>query len=142
MKTNIFIHMQIYVDGASRGNPGPAAYAFILLDENGKQFHQGFGYIGEKTNNSAEYIAIFNALKAAKKFKAKYLQIYSDSQLVVKQLKGEFKINKPHLRDLHKEVILELKNYKTVEFFNVRRTDPNIQKCDELCNKCLDKKGF
>ncbi|MFX1554793.1 MAG: ribonuclease HI, partial [Promethearchaeota archaeon] len=77
--------LKIYTDGAARGNPGPAAYAFLLV-HNDTIIHQGFGYIGTVTNNTAEYKAIVNALKAAEKFHRGHLQVFSDSKLAVQQI--------------------------------------------------------
>jgi ribonuclease HI len=77
--------LKIYTDGAARGNPGPAAYAFLFVHNN-IIIHKGFGYIGTATNNTAEYKAIINALKTAEKFHRGHLQVFSDSNLAVQQI--------------------------------------------------------
>jgi len=133
--------LKIYTDGAARGNPGPAAYAFIFV-HNDNILHQGFGYIGTKTNNSAEYKAIINALKAAEKFHRGHLQIFSDSNLAVQQINKKWKINYPHLSEMCSEVYKLCEKYENVEFFYVNRKNRYIQKCDDLCNSQLDKEGF
>jgi ribonuclease HI len=133
--------LKIYIDGAARGNPGPAAYAFIFV-HNDNILHQGFEYIGTKTNNSAEYKAIINALKAAEKFHRGHLQIFSDSNLAVQQINKKWKINYPHLSEMCSEVYKLCEKYENVEFFHVSRKNRYIQKCDDLCNSQLDKEGF
>jgi ribonuclease HI len=133
--------LKIYTDGAARGNPGPAAYAFLLI-HNDTIIHQGFGYIGTATNNTAEYKAIINALKAAEKFHRGYLQVFSDSNLAVQQINKKWKINYPHLSELCSQVYQLRQKYEKVEFFHVGRKNQYIQKCDYLCNSQLDKEGF
>jgi ribonuclease HI len=130
--------LKIYTDGAARGNPGPAAYAFLLVYNN-DIIHQGSGYIRTATNNTAEYRAIINALKVAEKFHKGHLQIFSDSNLVIQQINKKWKINYPHLSELYNEVYRLLQKYEKVDFFYVGRKNNYIQKCDELCNIQLDK---
>ncbi len=133
--------LKIYTDGAARGNPGPAAYAFLFV-YNEDILHKGFGYIGTKTNNTAEYIAIINALKTAEKFHRGRLQVFSDSKLAIKQINKKWKINYPHLSEMCSEVYQLCEKYDKVEFFYVSRKNHYIQLCDELCNSNLDKEGF
>jgi ribonuclease HI len=133
--------LKIYTDGAARGNPGPAAYAFLFV-HNDVIIHQRFGYIGTATNNTTEYRAIINALKAAEKFHRGHLQVFSDSNLAVQQINKKWKINYPHLSELCSQVCQLYQKYEKVEFFHVGRKNQYIQKCDELCNTCLDEEGF
>ncbi|MEE9378367.1 MAG: ribonuclease HI family protein [Candidatus Lokiarchaeia archaeon] len=133
--------LKLYTDGAARGNPGPAAYAFIFVHDD-NIIHKGFGYLGTATNNTAEYKAIINALKVAEKFHRGRLQIYSDSNLAVQQINKKWRINYPHLLEMCSEVYQLREKYEKVEFFHVSRKNPYIQKCDELCNSQLDKEGF
>jgi ribonuclease HI len=129
--------LKIFVDGASRGNPGPAASAFLLVHE-GKIIQDECVFIGTTTNNTAEYQAIINALKAAEKFSRGHIQVYSDSNLAVQQINKKWKINYPHLSKLCSEVYKLCRKFEKVEFFHVGRNNPYIQKCDKLCNKRLD----
>ncbi|MFX1390004.1 MAG: ribonuclease HI family protein [Promethearchaeota archaeon] len=133
--------LKIYTDGAARGNPGPAAYAFIFV-YNDKIIHQGSGFIGNATNNTAEYHAIINALKAAEKYHKGHLQIFSDSNLAIQQINKKWKINYPHLSGLCSKVYQIRQKYEKVEFFHVRRRNPYIQECDRICNSQLDKEEF
>jgi len=84
--------LKIYVDGASCGNPGPAASAFLLI-QNDIVVYNECVFIGTSTNNTAEYRAIINALKVAEKFSRGNIQVYSDSNLAVQQINKKWKIN-------------------------------------------------
>ena len=133
--------LKIYVDGAARGNPGPAASAFLLVqDEN--IIYDNCEFIGTMTNNVAEYKAIINALKAAERFSRGHIQVYSDTNLAIQQINKKWKINYPHLSKLCGQVYKLREKYENVEFFHVRRNNPYIQKCDKLCNERLDAEGF
>ena len=129
--------LKIYVDGASRANPGAAASAFLLV-HNDTIIHDECVFIGTATNNTAEYQAIINALKVAEKFSRGHIQLYSDSNLAVQQINKKWKINYPHLSKMCGEVYKLREKYEKVEFFHVGRNNPYIQKCDKLCNERLD----
>lgn len=133
--------LKIYVDGAARGNPGPAASAFVLVHED-TVIHKGVSFIGKATNNIAEYTAIINALKVAERFSRWHIQVYSDSNLAIQQINKKWKINKPHLLNLCENVYKLEQKYEIVEFFHVNRNNKFIQKCDELCNNRLDAEVF
>jgi len=133
--------LKIYTDGASRGNPGPAASAFLFV-HNDNIIHDGCAFNGTATNNTAEYQAIINALKVAEKFSRGHLQVYSDSNLAIQQINKKWKINYPHLSKMCSEVYKLCEKYEKVEFFHVGRNHHYIQKCDILCNERLDDEGF
>lgn len=132
--------LKIYTDGAARGNPGPAASAFLIL-HNGKIIYDECVFIGTATNNTAEYRAIINALKTAKRFSQGHIQVYSDSNLAIQQINKKWKINYPHLSKLCEEVYKLREKYQKVEFIQAGRNNPYIQKCDRLCNDQLDAEG-
>jgi len=129
--------IKIYVDGASRGNPGPAASAFLFV-HNDVIIYDECVFIGTATNNTAEYQAIINALKVAEKFSRGHIQVYSDSNLAIQQINKKWKINYPHLSKMYGEVYKLREKFEKVEFFHVGRSNPYIQKCDKLCNELLD----
>lgn len=129
--------LKIYTDGAARGNPGPAACAFLFVHNN-TIIHHDVSFIGKATNNQAEYQAIINALKAAESFHKGHLQIFSDSNLAIQQINKKWKINIPHLSKLCSKVYQISKKYEKVEFFYIGRDNQFIQKCDKLCNDKLD----
>jgi len=115
--------LAVYVDGASRGNPGPAASAFLFV-HNDNLIHDECDFIGTKTNNTAEYRAIINALKVAENFSRGHIQVYSDRNLAVQQINKKWKINYPHLSKMCGEVYKLCEKYEKVEFFHVGRNNP------------------
>jgi ribonuclease HI len=130
--------LKIYTDGASRGNPGPAAAAYIFL--HGKEIiYKNSLYLGTETNNSAEYQAILNALGEAHKFSEGEITLYSDSQLIIRQLNGVYKVKSKNLYPYFNKIQNIKKKYKQVIFKHVNRTNKYIQKCDALANEMLDK---
>ena len=137
--------LHCYTDGACRGNPGPSAYAYILLDGEGGIIRQDSGYLGEGTNNSAEYHAVIESLKAAARYTRGRIVVFSDSELVVRQINGTYRIRKDHLADLCGKVRKATSHFEGVEFKNVPRDHPVIARADLLCNRVLDmhagKKG-
>ena len=130
--------LHCYTDGASRGNPGPSAYAYILVDGEGRTIRQDSGYLGEGTNNSAEYHAVIESLKAALRYTRGRIVVFSDSELVVRQITGRYRIKKIHLADLSREVQKAASHFESVEFRNVPRDHPIIARADTLCNRVLD----
>jgi ribonuclease HI len=129
--------LKIYTDGAARGNPGPAASAFIFVSSN-KVVGKAVDFIGTATNNTAEYHAIIIALRAAQKIHKGPIQIYTDSNLAVNQITNKWKINQPHLYEYVKEIHQLMNNFQKVEIYHVKRNNTYIQKCDKLCNERLD----
>jgi ribonuclease HI len=128
----------IFSDGGARGNPGPAAIAYLILSENGQVLMANSHYVGSRTNNQAEYEALIAALESAVKLHAEEVICHLDSELVVKQLNGEYRVKNPELRKLWKKV-QELSRNLTTKFISVPRTNIQIQKADALVNEALDK---
>ncbi len=129
----------VYSDGGARGNPGKAAIGIVILDENEQVIEKYKEKIGIKTNNEAEYLAIIKALELAKKY-AKKAHLHSDSELVVRQLNGEYKINKKELKELFEQVEKAEKEFEEVSYQNVPRENEFIQQADKLVNEALDEK--
>lgn len=129
--------LHIYTDGASRKNPGPSALAFIFVQD-GKIIHEQSKFLEVKTNNQAEYLAIIEALSEALKITKGELCLFSDSEVVIKQLLGEYKVNKDHLRTLRKQIFDLKKEFSYIQFFHVPRQNKWIKKVDKLCNRCLN----
>ena len=130
--------LDVYTDGASRGNPGLAAYGFIFVKNNEIIFEES-RTIGKTTNNTAEYYAILSALKKAQEFTTESVIVYSDSELVIKQINNQYRITKPHLAQLRAELATLQKNFRDIRFRNVPREHRFIRRCDELCNQALDR---
>jgi ribonuclease HI len=129
----------IHTDGGARGNPGPAASAFVIQDEEGMTRHQQYFYLGETTNNVAEYTAVVKALQFLaneKDTKSLDLDFYLDSKLVVEQLNGNFKIKQAHLQVFADEVFALREKFDHVSFSYVPRAENKA--ADTLVNTCLD----
>jgi len=129
----------VFSDGGSRGNPGPAAYAFLILSEEGRVLKANRGFLGVCTNNQAEYKALISALESAAELGANAVTCHLDSELVAKQLTGKYTVKNQNLRLLWQRV-QELKTrFEEVKFLNVPRTNGFIQRADELVNQTLDE---
>jgi ribonuclease HI len=133
--------LKTYSDGASRGNPGPSAVAFIILDENDNVLAKDSKPIGICTNNQAEYRALILALERASNLGSLQVKCYMDSELVVKQLNGEYRINKPELRLLWRRVTSLKMRFNKSSAVWVPRTDRYIQEVDLMVNQLLDEKA-
>jgi len=129
----------IYTDGASRDNPGHAAIGYWITDGK-KELERKGEYIGVTTNNQAEYRALIEALKQARKYKPLEITCYSDSNLMVHQLNGDWKVKDPQLSDLYFEIKTLEKNFEKISYHHVRRSNPGIEKCDLMANQALDHK--
>jgi ribonuclease HI len=129
--------MFVYTDGGARGNPGKAAIGIIILDENERVIETYKEFFGVKTNNETEYLAVIKALELVKKY-SKKVHICSDSELVIKQINGEYKIKKKELKALFDEVEKREKEFEEVSYSNVARENEYIQEADKLVNQELD----
>ncbi len=129
--------ISIYIDGASRGNPGPAAIGVVIKNEWGENLKTIAKSIGETTNNVAEYHALIEGLKEAVRLKPASLKIYSDSELLVKQLRGHYRVREPRLLSLYEEGKKLLSSLKKWEVIKIKRTE-NIE-ADLLANQVLNK---
>jgi len=131
--------IKIYTDGGARGNPGPAAIAVLIYDEKGSLLKSHSEFIGSATNNVAEYRAVLRALKLAEKFRPKKIVCTLDSELVARQLSGDYKIKKPHLEELFGLVKSEECRFGNVEYRSVTRDNKYIKLADMLLNRVLDR---
>lgn len=125
----------IHIDGASRGNPGDAAYA-VVIQMPGQSPVEESGVLGKETNNVAEYTALIKALEKAKHLGLRRLHIHSDSELMVKQVRGEYKIKNDDLKWLADEAKGLMKGFASVALTHIRREQN--KRADELCNIALD----
>jgi len=125
-----------HTDGASRGNPGPAAAGFILTDSAANQIQAKAFFLGQATNNVAEYTAIVKALEAIKQLGAKQLIVYSDSELLVKQLNGEYKIKSEQIRPFFQQATDLLSEFKNWKVQHIRRE--KNKEADKLVNQALN----
>lgn len=132
----------IYTDGASRGNPGPAAYAFTITIL-GEPIYKESKYIGTATNNIAEYTAVLKALEeplvGIVTNERPNITIFSDSMLIVNQLNGTYKVKNPELAEYHEKIVNLIKKCSSFQIKHVNRSNTHISTCDKLCNQTLDK---
>jgi ribonuclease HI len=130
-------HLVAYSDGGARGNPGPAGFGVVIKDQTGKKVAALSEYLGHQTNNFAEYQGLIAALEYAVERGPKAIKVISDSELLVRQIKGIYKVKNPALKDLHgraKELIAQL------EWFSIDHAmRENNQEADRLANQAMDK---
>ncbi len=130
--------LKLFTDGCARGNPGSAGAGYVILDMTDKEIESGSKFLGKnETNNQAEYGALIVGLSKCLKHSKGVIHVYSDSELMVKQLKGVYKISKPHLRELAENVRTLVKVFQKVTFHHVKR-DKNT-KADDLANQAVDQ---
>jgi ribonuclease HI len=127
-----------YTDGASRGNPGPAAGAYILVSREGEVFEERSWFLGVRTNNEAEYEALIAGLTAAAGHGCRVLSVFSDSELVIRQMQGSYRVRSSRLLPYHTRAREALSGFERVSFMSVPREDPFIRRADLLCNQVLD----
>lgn len=127
----------IYSDGGARGNPGPAGIGAVLSNEKNEVVAEISKYLGETTNNQAEYQALIAALEKAKELKADELECYLDSELVVKQLNREYKVKNSELATLFLKVHNLSLSFKKIKFIHIRREQN--KEADLLANVAMDK---
>jgi len=123
-------------DGGARGNPGPAAFAYVLEADDGTVLDARGEAIGVATNNVAEYRALTAGLAKAAELGVDKLEVVSDSELLVKQMRGEYRVKKETLRELSLEAARLARRIGTVEYRHVRRHENEL--ADRLVNEALD----
>ncbi|HZQ95829.1 MAG TPA: ribonuclease HI family protein [Candidatus Sulfotelmatobacter sp.] len=130
-------YLVAHSDGGARGNPGPAGYGVVIQDEAGRKVAALSEYLGHQTNNFAEYQGLIAALEYALQHGPKALKLISDSELLVRQIKGIYKVKNPTLQDLHaraKELIRQL------DWFSIGHAmREHNQEADRLANEAMDK---
>jgi len=126
----------VYTDGASRGNPGRAAAGFMIFKEEQK-ISEDFKYIGIATNNEAEYAALIMAMERAKSADIE-IKIFSDSELVIKQMRGEYRVKSERLKRLYECAKSMEKGFTLVSYHNLPREDKRISAVDKRLNIILD----
>jgi ribonuclease HI len=131
--------LNLFTDGGSRGNPGPAAAGFVLKNDKGETVERGGKFLGRATNNEAEYQAVIEGLKEALNFEPGRLTCFLDSSLVVNQLNGIFKIKEARLRELTFEIKSLEKNFAEVYYRYIPREQN--KEADEVVNQILNRKG-
>lgn len=127
-------------DGGARGNPGPAAIGVLVRDDKDQILEEYKECVGNSTNNIAEYKGLIKALILAAKYTRKEVQVFMDSEFVVKQVTGEYSVKTEHILPLFAEVKALEKNFEKVVYTHVRRGDNFQARADKLVNAALDGK--
>jgi ribonuclease HI len=127
----------VHVDGGARGNPGPAAAAAVATTPDGGELAERNAYIGEATNNVAEYRALLLGLELARELGASEVEVVNDSELVARQIGGEYKVKHAGLKPLFLEAMRALREFDQWSVRSVRR-EGNVR-ADELVNEALDE---
>ena len=133
------VALDIHIDGASRGNPGDAGFGGHVTARDGSELAGLYGFLGKATNNVAEYQALIHALRFAIARGASDVRVFSDSELVVKQMNGQYKVKHPDMIPLHREARLLIGKLPKVSLSHVRREQN--RDADRLANRALDEKA-
>jgi ribonuclease HI len=130
------VKARLFTDGGARGNPGPAAYGFVLEGEDGDVLASEGGALGVTTNNVAEYSGLVAGLRKAIEAGIRELEVVSDSELMVKQMRGEYKVRNAALLELNEEAYDLARTIGSVEYRHVKRAHNEL--ADRLVNQVLD----
>jgi ribonuclease HI len=129
--------LSLFTDGASRGNPGEAGAGVCILDEEGGELVAAGQYLGQCTNNEAEYRALLLGLARCKEFGRGRLKAQLDSELIVKQIRGQYRVKHPNLIPLFREAMARLSEFASYAVTHVRREKNS--RADELANRAIDE---
>jgi len=132
------VRTRLYCDGAARGNPGPAGAGAVIVNPAGHIVAKIGKFLGEETNNVAEYMGLILGLKRAKAMGIKELEVLADSELVVRQLNGEYAVKAEHLQPLHAEALALLKAFDQIEVRHIPREENG--QADAMSNRAIDER--
>lgn len=127
----------VHVDGGARGNPGPAGIGAVVSAPDGAVLDEAGAYIGEASNNVAEYRALLLGLELAERLGAREVRVVNDSELIARQIGGQYKVKHAALRPLHREAMAALRGFDRWSVRSVRREQN--ERADELVNAALDE---
>ena len=126
----------VHVDGGARGNPGPAGIGIVVTDDSGRELARANDFIGVATNNVAEYRALLLGLAQASQLGAREVEVVNDSQLVARQITGEYKVKKADLKPLHAQSLAALRGFERWTVRSVPREQNEL--ADGLVNEAID----
>jgi ribonuclease HI len=129
----------LYVDGGARGNPGPSGIGIVIEDAEGNELARANDYIGVATNNAAEYRALLLGLERARALGAREVAIVNDSQLVARQIAGEYRVKSADLRPLHEQAMDVLRSFERWSIRSVPREKNEL--ADTLVNEAIDARA-
>ena len=132
------LHVVLYIDGASRGNPGMAGAGVWMTNGSGRKLGEMSRYLGHKTNNEAEYWALLLGLREAKRLGGKSIHIFTDSELIQRQVKGIYRVRHLKLKGLHEIVTQNLKEFSSFDIESIPREQN--QEADRLANQAIERR--
>ncbi|NQT75653.1 MAG: ribonuclease HI family protein [Candidatus Omnitrophica bacterium] len=130
--------IEIFIDGASRGNPGPSGIGIVFFDDKKNVVKKIFKFIGNATNNVAEYTAFIYALQEALIDRYEDVKIASDSELLTRQLRGEYRVKNENLKPFYDQFLHLSRGFNRIEVVSIGRKDNSI--ADKLANKAIDSR--
>ena len=130
--------LRLFTDGAARGNPGPSGAGAVLVEPGGQVVARLGKYLGVQTNNHAEYTALLLGLQHARTLGARELEVFLDSELIVRQLEGSYQVRSPTLKPLYEEAVRLLKDFPKAKVAHVPREENAA--ADEMSNRAIDEK--
>jgi ribonuclease HI len=130
--------LRVYSDGAARGNPGPSGAGAVLIEPGGQVVAKLGKYLGTQTNNYAEYMGLLLGLRHAKALGAKEIEVFADSELLIRQLGGRYQVKSPSLRPLYEEAVKLLNDFSRVKLVHVPREMNGA--ADEMSNRAIDER--
>jgi ribonuclease HI len=128
----------VFIDGASRGNPGRAGAGVYITDPEGRKISEKEWFLGHRTNNEAEYGALLLGIEEARRLGGKSIRVYTDSELVQRQVSGVYRVKEPHLKVLHLRVMEEIKSFDSFEIVSIPREEN--READLLANLAIEKR--
>jgi len=129
----------LYFDGASRQNPGPASFGGVIYNESGEEFDTYYKFIGTATNNVAEYCGLLAGLHRARELNIKELKVFGDSNLIIQQVTGKWKVKNDNLRAIYNQIKEVEPFFTVITYQHVYRKDN--KRADQLANIALDTRG-
>jgi ribonuclease HI len=132
------LRLSVYIDGASKGNPGRAGAGVWIADQEGRRRVALGRYLGNKTNNEAEYWALLLGIREAKRLGGASIRVFTDSELIARQVKGVYRVKDVKLKALHKTVIQDLKGFSSFEIESIPREQN--READRLANEAIQRK--
>lgn len=131
-------HVRVYSDGAARGNPGPAGAGAVVTDATGRPLARLGRFLGRQTNNHAEYMGVLIGLEAAKEMGAEQVDVFADSQLMIRQLEGKFQVKSATLRPLFEQARGLLRQFPRYTLTHIPREENGA--ADEMSNRAIDER--
>ncbi len=133
-----YLRLRLYSDGAARGNPGPAGAGAVLVEPSGQVVDKLGKFLGHQTNNYAEYMGLLLGLKRARELGVSEVEVFADSELMIRQLSGRYQVKSPSLRTLYVETLGLLNEFERVKLMHVPREMNRA--ADEMSNRAIDER--